>query len=68
MPTRDVKYWKRISEYVYAPHSTSAKERGIIMARDSEAWCSMCKAIVEPDGKLDATGITNICPFCCTEL
>lgn len=31
-------------------------------------WCPTKKSIVEIDGKLDTTGLTNICSFCGEEL
>jgi hypothetical protein len=31
-------------------------------------YCPTCNAEVEPDGKLDATGISDVCPVCRVEL
>jgi len=33
------------------------------MESDKE-FCLRCQKTVEPEGKLDVTGITNICPEC----
>lgn len=68
-----VKYFKRISEHEYQPHSHSLKDRKMVMEyRDSvgtpEAWCSTCKAVVEPEGKVNVQGCYNVCPFCNKEL
>jgi hypothetical protein len=34
------------------------------MAYRGLIWCPLCKAAVEPDGRVDATGVYAICPFC----
>lgn len=68
--TVEVKYWKKIGPYAYEPHSTSKRD----MKREMEfreehlgiveAWCPVCKAVVEPEPYLNATGIDHVCPWC----
>jgi hypothetical protein len=65
--TFTVKYWKKIEDgTILEPFGISKKDTNRRMA-DSENWCATCIAVVEYDGKLDATGITNVCPFCGSE-
>lgn len=69
MATRIVKYFKRISETAYEPHSESVADRKRVMDRNNEigveeVWCSNCKAVVEPEGALDARGFYLRCIWC----
>lgn len=62
-----VKYWKKIEDGSrLEPYSITRAGVNRFMS-DNENWCPSCFAVVEFDGKLDATGITNICPFCGSE-
>jgi hypothetical protein len=67
MTTRPVRYWRKTSPTTLEPFATRKNEIYLLMQEQGLEWCSDCYAAVEPDGKLDATGVTNICPFCGTE-
>lgn len=66
MPSRTVRYWHKVDDYTYEPLACSRTSLRIEMkARDLE-WCPACRAAVEPEGKLEAAGLYNTCPFCNT--
>jgi len=73
--TREVgKYFKRIGQCAYEPHSCSRRghEEGDGVQAEHlsvmEAWCPECQAIMEPGPELNATGIDHVCPWCGTRL
>ena len=65
MTTRAVKYWKRLDADTYEPHSTSTRERNLLMHYRDEIWCTNCKAVVEPvEMNFRVGGWQRVCPFC----
>jgi Zn finger protein HypA/HybF involved in hydrogenase expression len=66
MPNRAVKFWKRIGQDEFEPHSTSVKDRNLVMYyRGKEAWCPHCKSVVEPVEMIfGGGGFVPSCPFC----
>lgn len=66
--SREVKYFKRISTYVYEPFASTKKELEDLLDPDKEAWCPVCKAVVEFESVLDAQGLRIRCPFCYEDL
>ena len=66
MPSRTVRYWHRIDEYVYRPLATRISELNFWMKTGELEWCPECIAAVEPEGRLEAAGLYNVCPFCGT--
>lgn len=69
MPSRTVRYFKRLTLHTDEPHSCSISERDALI-RDRnirgvpEEWCPTCKAVTEVEGRLDRTGVSIFCPFC----
>ena len=61
---REVKYFKRISNTVFEPHSCTKTERSYIMKHRGEAWCEFCHAVVSLEAAWDARGGYDRCPFC----
>jgi len=43
-------------------------EQEKLVKRLEITWCPTCHAHVNPEGKLDVTGITHVCPFSDTQL
>ena len=68
MTSRTVKYFKRISETAYEPFATSKKELDLESKYQDVSWCDSCQAVIEPEGRLDSTGIYSVCPFCGEEI
>jgi hypothetical protein len=67
MANNTVKYWKKIEDgTILEPFAVTKSGVNRFMSAD-ENWCKTCIAVVEFEGKLDATGITNVCPFCHSE-
>lgn len=67
MTTRPVRYWRKTSPTTLEPFAACKDELLLLLREQGLEWCPMCRAAVEPDSKLDATGLTNICPFCGAE-
>jgi len=69
MATSTVKYFKRIGDKTFEPHSTSKADMKRQMDFNNsidieEAWCNNCKAVVEPEGAVDVQGGYLRCIWC----
>jgi Zn finger protein HypA/HybF involved in hydrogenase expression len=69
MTSRAIKFYKRIGQDTYEAHSTSVKERNLVMHyRGNEAYCNECKSVVEPVELARRGGFRRSCPFCEVEV
>ena len=68
MSSRTVRYWFKTDENTYEPLATNKQGLKTEMQAKGLCWCSTCNAAVEPEGRLDADGIYEVCPFCGEEV
>lgn len=52
---------------IFIPFADSRRDMKRRLAA-GETFCPDCRAVVDYENKLDATGLIDICPFCHTEL
>ena len=67
--TQIIKYWKKISNTAFEPLAHDNRSLQLEMQHRPElAWCKDCDAAIEPEGCLDQTGLSSVCPFCGLEV
>ena len=64
MPSQKVRYWFKTDITTFVPLACTRRELYREMVARDLLWCDHCKAAVEPEGRLDATGLSSFCPWC----